>query len=107
MSIRRTRETYAFINANPQPTTPLEALAHVVSIYEATDDARVMVQATHNVYDDGVTTGLTMGDLRALLREIDPDKAACILDDHDYDTDPEDISLHACTRPGCGKWYRD
>jgi hypothetical protein len=26
---------------------------------------------------------------------------------HDYDTDPEDIMLHACTQPGCGAWYRD
>ncbi len=68
--IRRTRETYAFIDAHPQPTTPEEALAHVIAVYADEDDARVMVQATHNVYDDGVTTGLTMGDLRALAARL-------------------------------------
>jgi hypothetical protein len=66
MSIRRTRETYAFIDAHPEPSTPEEALAHVVAVYKDEDDARLMVQATHNVYGDGVSTGLTMGDLRAL-----------------------------------------
>lgn len=107
MSIRRTPETYAFIKANPQPTSPLEALAHVVALFGDTDDSRMMVQATYSVYSDGVITGLRMGDLRELLRKIDPNKAACILDGHDYDTDPEDITLHACTRPGCGEAYRD
>lgn len=88
------------------PANAHQALAHTVAVYEATPDDQTMVLATSNVYSDGVRTGLTMGDLRDLLRQIDPDKAACILDGHDYDTDPEDIGLHACTRPGCGKWYR-
>jgi hypothetical protein len=26
---------------------------------------------------------------------------------HEYETEPEDITLHACTEPGCGDWYRD
>lgn len=68
--IRRTRETYAFINEHPEPSTPEKALAHVVAIYEGEDDARMMVQATHNIYGDGVTTGLTMGDLRALAARL-------------------------------------
>lgn len=65
--IRRTRETYQWINAHPQPTDAMSSLAHVVDVYDGTEDDRVMVTATHNVYDDGVTTGLTMGDLREIL----------------------------------------
>jgi hypothetical protein len=49
------------------PSNALEALAHVVSVYEATPDDQTMVLATSNVYGDGVRTGLTMGDLRVLL----------------------------------------
>lgn len=64
--IRRTRETYAFINAHPQPTTSREALAHVLAVYKDEKDERMMVEATRNRYDDGIVTGLTMGDLRAL-----------------------------------------
>lgn len=71
--IRHTRETYAFIDKHPEPSTPAEALAHVVAVYKDEDDARLMVQATHNIYGDGVSTGLTTGDLRALLAAVHPD----------------------------------
>lgn len=71
--IRRTRETYAFIDKHPEPSTPIEALAHVVAVYHDEVDARLMVQATQNIYGDGITTGLTMGDLRALLAAVQPD----------------------------------
>lgn len=68
--IRRTRETYAFMAAHPEPSTPEEALAHVIAVYKDEDDARLMVQATSNIYGDGVQTGLTMGDLRALAARL-------------------------------------
>lgn len=71
--IRRTRETYEFIEKHPEPSTATEALAHVVAVYKDEDDGRLMVQATHNIYGDGVSTGLTMGDLRALLAAVQPD----------------------------------
>jgi hypothetical protein len=71
--IRRTRETYAFIDAHPEPSTPEEALAHVLAVYKDEDDARLMVEATRNIYGDGVATGLTMGDLRALAARIKED----------------------------------
>lgn len=69
--IRRTRETYAFMEKYPQPTTPEEALGHVVALYEDEPDDRVMVEATSNIYADGVRTGLTMGDLRALNDRVE------------------------------------
>lgn len=54
----------------PVPTTPAEALAHVVKVYADTPDDREMVMATSNVYGDRVRTGLTMGDLRALNARV-------------------------------------
>jgi hypothetical protein len=42
----------------------------VIAVYKDEDDARLMVQATHNIYGDGVSTGLTMGDLRALAARL-------------------------------------
>lgn len=50
----------------PAPATPTEALAHTVAVYEDMPDAWMPVQATSGIYGDGVVTGLTMGDLRAL-----------------------------------------
>jgi hypothetical protein len=67
---RRTPEIYAFIDAHPQPTTPEEALAHVVAAYADAPDDRLMIEATRNIYGDGVVTGLAMGDLRTLLERL-------------------------------------
>jgi hypothetical protein len=53
------------------PANALQALAHVVAVFDDTPDDRMMVQATSNIYGDRVQTGLTMGDLRALLGLID------------------------------------
>lgn len=55
----------------PQPTTPQDALAHVLCAYAQEPDDRLMIQATSGIYGDGVTTGLTMGDLRALQQKLD------------------------------------
>lgn len=59
------RETLA---AHPTPpTTPMEALAHVLAIYEDEPDERYVIVATRNVYGPHHVTGLTFGDLRRLL----------------------------------------
>lgn len=52
----------------PAPTTPAEALAHVLAIYADDADDREVINATSNIYGPGVRTGLTMGDLRALAK---------------------------------------
>lgn len=53
------------------PATPIEALDHVLAVYVDEPDDRMVLQATNGIYGDGVITGLTMGDLRA-LRAIAP-----------------------------------
>lgn len=52
------------------PATAEEALAHILKVYANEPADRLMVEATRNVYADGVATGLTMGDLRALATRI-------------------------------------
>ena len=53
------------------PSNAIQALAHVVAVYDSTPDDQMVLQATSNIYGDGVRTGLTMGDLRILLGLID------------------------------------
>lgn len=60
----------AIAKLGPAPTTPAEALAHVVKVYADTPDETTMIMATSNVYGDGVRTGLLMGDLRALNARV-------------------------------------
>lgn len=48
------------------PTTPLEALDHTLAVWADEGDDWLMVEATNGIYGNGVRTGLTMGDLRAL-----------------------------------------
>lgn len=48
------------------PETAEEALAHVLKVHEDEPDDTLMVEATNAIYGQGVRTGLTMGDLRAL-----------------------------------------
>ncbi|WP_329142904.1 hypothetical protein OIU91_04425 [Streptomyces sp. NBC_01456] len=52
------------------PATPVEALAHVLAVYADEPDGCLMIEATNNIYGQGVRTGLTMGDLRALAASI-------------------------------------
>ncbi|MEV7975417.1 hypothetical protein [Streptomyces sp. NPDC086519] len=52
------------------PTDALEALTHVLKVYADESDSRLMVEATNGIYGDGVRTGLTMGDLRALAARL-------------------------------------
>lgn len=54
----------------PRPDgTPLGNLRHTIAVFEGTDDERVVLMATSGIY--GKTTGLTLGDLRALLRSLE------------------------------------
>jgi len=52
------------------PANELEALAHTLAVYADTPDSRMVVTATSNVYGDGVTTGLTFGDLRKIAERL-------------------------------------
>lgn len=69
---RYARET---INSHPYPSTdPLQRLRHTVSVFADSDADDVAVMATSGVYPAEATlhrhenqTGLTHGDLRAIL----------------------------------------
>jgi hypothetical protein len=52
------------------PATPVQALVHVLAVYADSPDDTLVVQATNGIYGDGVRTGLTMGDLRALAARL-------------------------------------
>jgi hypothetical protein len=52
------------------PATPAEALAHVLAVWAGEPDNRLMIEATNGIYGDGVRTGLTLGDLRALAAQL-------------------------------------
>jgi hypothetical protein len=41
------------------------------------------------------------------LDSMDIARTPCEEYGHDMETDPEDITLHACMEPGCGFFYRD
>lgn len=66
-SQRHFRENYP----NPGPD-PMQRLAHVLEIYADRPDDAWAIEATRNVYSPGVTTGLTWGDLRALVNRMFP-----------------------------------
>lgn len=54
----------------PAPANATEALAHVLLAFADSPDDRMVLQATSGIYGDGVRTGLTHGDLRALQAEL-------------------------------------
>ena len=56
------------------PVTPEQALAHVLAVFSDEPDNRLMIEATNGIYGDGVRTGLTMGDLRALAARLGGDQ---------------------------------
>jgi hypothetical protein len=66
---REAREQYG-----AAPATPEQALAHVLTVLAGEPDDRLMVEATNGIYGDGVRTGLTMGDLRALAARLGSDQ---------------------------------
>lgn len=55
----------------PPPSTPEEALAHVLCGLANLPDDYMLVQVTNDLYGDGVRTGLTLGDLRAIQQQLD------------------------------------
>ncbi|MGW3321170.1 hypothetical protein [Streptomyces virginiae] len=54
----------------PEPTTPIGRLTHTLAAHADQDDSWLVVEVTNNVYGDGIRTGLTLGDLRALHRQL-------------------------------------
>jgi hypothetical protein len=54
----------------PAPKTPAEALAHALAVYADDPDDRMVTEATNGIYGDGIRTGITLGDLRALQAEL-------------------------------------
>ena len=52
------------------PTTPTEALAHTLAVLRDRPDSELVVMATSGVYGDGIRTGLTLGDLRAIAGRL-------------------------------------
>lgn len=55
----------------PQPTTPEAALAHVLCAFAQQPDDAMVITVTDSIYGDGLRTGLTFGDLRAIQRRLD------------------------------------
>lgn len=54
----------------PEPTNPVERLAHVLAAYADTDGSRLIIEATSGTYGSGIRTGLTLDDLRDLHAQI-------------------------------------
>lgn len=52
------------------PASPVEALGHVLDIYEDAPDERVVIQATSNIYPEAPWTGLRLGDLRSIWNKV-------------------------------------
>jgi hypothetical protein len=70
----RSQDTFirdAIKTYGPPPTTPAEALAHVLCAFAQEPDEAFVITATSNLYGKGVRTGLTYGDLRAIQRQLD------------------------------------
>ncbi len=59
------------IAKHPHPgDNPAARLRHTLDIYADAPDDRMVIQATSGIYGDQVVTGLTMGDLRAIAKQI-------------------------------------
>lgn len=56
-----------FAEVFPRPTDNVASrLRHVLDLYAASPDDMVVVTGTLNAYGPGITTGLTLGDLRKI-----------------------------------------
>lgn len=66
-----TRAIQEFIDAHPRPGGgPVEHLRHVVAVFHDSPADDYVLTASSNIYGDGIKTGLTHGDLRALLQRL-------------------------------------
>lgn len=54
----------------PEPVSAYDRLTHTVQAFEGTPDSEFAIVATSGVYGQGVKTGLTWGDLRALVTAL-------------------------------------
>lgn len=60
----------------PLPVTSLQRFLHTMSVYEEADGDTMVIQATGNIYGEGVRTGVTWDDLRVIagiIEKLDPD----------------------------------
>lgn len=64
------RSMSGFAEIHPQPTTPLQSLHHVLAVLDRAPDDRQIITVTSNIYGDGITTGLTLGDLRWIAAHL-------------------------------------
>lgn len=60
------------------PTTPVEALDHVLALSEDASGDRVVMEGTSNIYGKGVRTGLTLDDLRRVKSELLREAASAV-----------------------------
>jgi hypothetical protein len=96
------RERLALIAQFPEPDgTPLSNLKHYVDIFEGSPDSEKVLIATSGIYGDGVRTGLTHGDLRALLHMAEQLQAVKSALEEPQEIVPPGPSAHERD----GRWY--
>jgi hypothetical protein len=67
------RAQYDFAEAHPHPgDDPINRLAHTLEMFDGQPDEEMAILATSDAYPDGGKTGLTWGDLRAILDTFRP-----------------------------------
>jgi len=68
---QRSAEEQRILNLWPDlPEGPLERILHTLDAYRDEPDSMRVLAATYGVYGPGVTTGITLGDLRALETKL-------------------------------------
>lgn len=64
------RQKFEFAQQHPHPGgDPVKRLRHTLDLYAGSEDDRMVLEATTNMYPQG-PTGLTFGDLRALAKLV-------------------------------------
>lgn len=62
-----TQRVQAWVDRFPEPgQTTRQRLEHTLAVYQDSADDDYVLEATRNIYGQGVVTGLTFGDLRHL-----------------------------------------
>ena len=66
-----TRAQQDFEQQHPHPgDDPVARLRHTLDVYDNQPDDEFAIMATSGMYGDGVRTGLTWGDLRAIADRL-------------------------------------